>query len=89
MTSPGPPAENGTTSVIGRLGIFLGECRQRRRQQQHQQNSFYKLHGSFLSALWPLNGLIEVTGYSSAVAFSFGADDCSIMLSAATAAALM
>jgi hypothetical protein len=29
---------------------FLAECRRYRRQQQHQQNAFYKLHGNFLSA---------------------------------------
>jgi hypothetical protein len=34
--------------------------------------------------------LIELTlGHSSAIAFSLDADDCSIMLSAATAAALI
>ena len=44
----------------------------------------YDLPGFFL-----IRWILRSSGHSSAVAFSFDADDCSIMLSAATAAALM
>src|SRR6266704_2748704 len=93
MTSPGPPAENGTTRGDRPARIFLSERRQRRRQQQQQQDFLDQPHcslpirqaGFHLGFRKVLIG--TSTGYSSAMS-CFDAEDCSIMLSAATAAAL-
>ncbi len=53
---------------------------------------FDELHLYFPICLVALSKQILIgsgTGYSSAIALFFAVDDCSIMLSAATAAALM
>src|SRR6187402_3877221 len=90
MTSPGPPAEKGTTIVIGRLGNSWPNA-----DSTGESNSISRTHfTNFMATSYRRRGAVKQLvgrkiGHSSAVAFSFDADVRSIMLSAATAAALM
>ena len=90
MTSPGPPAENGTTIVIGRVGNSWANAGNTGDSNSIRKTRFTNFMASSYRPFGSLNCLIEmILGHSSAAAFSFDADVCSIMLSAATAAALI